>query len=78
MPRAINPAALREIRSLIGISGRELARRCGISEGTVTNIECGKHGVSPELMRKIAISLGCSLDAITIPLPEPEHAPATP
>lgn len=70
MPRAINPAALREIRDLVGISQRELARRCGIWQGTVTNIERGKHGVSPELMRKLADELGVKLDAITIPLPE--------
>jgi len=70
MARAINPAALREIRSLIGLSGRELARRCEISETTVTNIELGKHGVSPELMRKLADILGVPLDAITIPIPE--------
>lgn len=70
MARAINPAALREIRELVGISGRELGRRCGISETTVGNIERAKHGVSPELMRKIATALGCSIDAITIPLPD--------
>jgi transcriptional regulator with XRE-family HTH domain len=70
MARAINPAALREIRSLVGISGRELGRRCGISESTVTNIELAKHGVSPELMRRFADVLGVPLDAITSPVPE--------
>ncbi len=70
MARAINGTALREIRDLVGIDQRELARRCGITQGTVSNIERGKHGVSPELMRKFADALGVSLDAITIPVPE--------
>ena len=70
MPRAINSAALREIRDLVGIDQRELASRCGITQGAVSNIERGKHGVSPELMRKFADALGVSLDAITIPAPE--------
>lgn len=74
MAREINPAAVREIRRLVGISGREFGRRCGIDPGTVSNIERGKHGVSPELMRKIADQLGVSLDSITVPMPEPEAA----
>lgn len=74
MARTINGPALREIRSLVGISQRELARRCGLAETTVTNIEGGKHGVSPGVMRKLADQLGVSLDSITIPLPAPERA----
>jgi transcriptional regulator with XRE-family HTH domain len=76
MARAINPAALREIRTLVGLSQRELARRCEISETTVTNIERDKHGVSPALMRKLADQLGVAIDAITVPVPEPEAATA--
>ena len=70
MARAINPAALREIRELVGISQTELARRGGVRQGTLSNIEHGRHGVSPELARKLANALGCSLDAITNPVPE--------
>lgn len=71
MARTINPAALREIRGLVGISQRELARRCDLAETTVTNIEGGKHGVSPAVMRRLADTLGVSLDSITSPVPEP-------
>jgi len=74
MPRAINPAALREIRALVGLSGKELGRRCGIHANTVTNIELGKQGVTPELMRKLADTLGVPLDAITVPVPETADA----
>lgn len=70
MPRAINGAALREIRSLTGLSGRELARRTGISETTVTNIEHGKHGVSPAVLRRLADALGVSVEAISSPVAE--------
>jgi len=74
MPRAINPAALREIRDLVGIDQRELARRCGVSQQAVSNAERGKHGVSPEVMRKLADALGVPLDAITNPIPEATSA----
>ena len=70
MPRAINPAALREIRDLVGIGQRELAARCEVSQQAISNAERGKHGVSPELMRKLASALGVALDAITIPVPD--------
>lgn len=72
MARIINAPALREIRRLVGISQRELARRCGLNESTVTSIELGRHGVSPTVMRKLADHLGVPLDAITIAVPEPE------
>lgn len=70
MPRAINRTALREIRGLVGLSQRELAARCGVTQTAVLNLEHGKNGASPELMRKLADQLGVPLDAITVPLPE--------
>ena len=76
MARALNGAALRSVRDLVGIDRRELARRCGIHGGTITNLELGRHGASPEVMRKLADALGVPLDAITIPVPEPETASA--
>jgi len=76
MARAINAAALREIRDLVGISQRELARRCGVTQPAIVCLERSKNGASPELMRKLASALGVPLDAITVPLPEPEPASA--
>ena len=76
MPRVINPAALRELRLAIGIGQRELGRRAGLHPGSITNIEAGKHAVTPETQRILADTLGVSLDAITIPVPEPEAATA--
>lgn len=72
MARAINPAALTMARELIGLSQRELGRRAGLHPGSVNAIEAGKHPVTPATQRKLADVLGVKLDAITIPVPEPE------
>ena len=74
MARKIHGPALRQIRDLVGISRRELGRRVGIDGATVSNLELGNHGASPETQRKLADALGVPLDAITIPVPEPEPA----
>jgi len=73
MARVINPAALRAMRKLVGISQRELSRRAGLHPNSVSNIEGDKHPVTPETQRKLADALGVKLDAITIPVPEPEE-----
>jgi transcriptional regulator with XRE-family HTH domain len=73
MARALNPAALREMRKLVGISQQELSRRAGLHPNSVSNIEGGKHPVTPETQRKLADALGVKLDSITIPVPEPEE-----
>jgi transcriptional regulator with XRE-family HTH domain len=78
MARALNPAALREIRDLVGLTQRELASRSGITQGTVTNLERGIHGASPALVRKFADVLGVRLDAITSPVPEAPAAEPEP
>jgi transcriptional regulator with XRE-family HTH domain len=70
--RQLNPVALREIRKLVGITQAELAERAGIHQGTMTNIELGKHGVSAQVIRKLADALGSPVDAITYVVPDPE------
>jgi transcriptional regulator with XRE-family HTH domain len=70
--RQLNPAALREIRQLAGVTQAELARRAGIHPRTMTNIELGKHGVSPQLIVKLAEGLKTPVDAITHLVPDPE------
>jgi transcriptional regulator with XRE-family HTH domain len=73
MARVLNPAALIAMCDLVGISRRELGRRAGLHPGSVSNIVNGKHPVTPETQRKLADVLGVKLDAITIPVPEPEE-----
>jgi transcriptional regulator with XRE-family HTH domain len=74
MARVINPAALRDMRKLVGISQRELSRRAGLHPNSVSNIETGKHLVIPETQRALADALGVALDSITSPVPEPVRA----
>jgi transcriptional regulator with XRE-family HTH domain len=71
MARNINPAALRTTRQLVGVSCRELGRRCGISAASISKLELGRNGASPTMMRLLADVLGVPLDAITSPVPEP-------
>lgn len=78
MARELNHSAVRVMRELVGLSGRELARRCGLSEGSMSNIEHGLHKVAPDTQRKIADVLGVPLDSITIVIPEPADADAEP
>ena len=49
---------LREVRLARLWSQRELARRAGVAEGTVVNIETGKHPPRLLTMRRIADALG--------------------
>jgi transcriptional regulator with XRE-family HTH domain len=70
MPRVLNPDALREIRDLVGLTQQELADRSGCTQGTVTNLERGVHGASPQLIRAFADALGVRIAAITSPVPE--------
>ena len=73
MARVLNPAALREMCDLVGISRKELGRRAGLHPGSMSNIIAGKHSVSPDTQRKLADALGVSLDSITIPVPDREE-----
>lgn len=72
MPSQINPAAVRSIRQIAGISARELSRRCDLHPRTMTNIELGKHSVKLVTLRRIADELGVPLAAITTDAAEPE------
>jgi len=73
MARVINPAALREICDLVGLSQRQLGRRAGLHPNSISNIMAGKHGVDPDTQRKLADALGVKLAAITSPVPEREE-----
>lgn len=70
MARQINGQAVREMRQMLGVEQAELARSCGITQGAMSNIERGKFGASPKVMRAIAERLGVALDSITYPAAE--------
>lgn len=73
--RNLNGATVRVVRELTGISQHDLAARCAISQGTLSNIERGIHGTSPETNRKLADALGVPLEAITYPSAAAEPEP---
>lgn len=50
---------VREMRALHGMSRRELARRSGMSERYVAQIEAGKGNVSIVLLLRIALVFRC-------------------
>ena len=68
--REVNREALRAIRELVGVEQSDLAARCGITQGHLSNIEGGKRAPSPSVLRALADQLGVSLDAISRAVPE--------
>ncbi len=49
-----------DLRRLKGISQRELARRSGVSQGTISKIEAGGHVPHGSTVRDLARGLGVS------------------
>ena len=74
--RAVNGSAVRVIRELLGISQRDLAARCEITQGHLSNVERGIFGASPQLGRVLADKMRVPLEAITYPVAEPAEIPA--
>lgn len=61
---------------LAGVSLREFAKLARIGFVTISNIETGKAGASPEMLEKIAKALKCSVEDISEDLPyEPPKDP---
>lgn len=74
--RNLNGATVRVVREALGISQRDLAARCDITQGALSNIERGIHGTSPETNRKLAGAMGVPLESITYPVGSPEPVAA--
>lgn len=70
--RAINGDAVKAIREALGITQPELARRCGITQPSLSNIERGERNASPHLTRALADQLGVAVAAITSVTPDAE------
>ena len=57
----MTPAELRDALARIGWSGRELARRAGVAEGTVRHWASGKYPVPPDVaLRLTALATECA------------------
>lgn len=50
-----------------GLSAKEFAAQCGISEATVSRIRSGKHRLTPTMRRKVAMALKCDLEHVPHP-----------
>jgi transcriptional regulator with XRE-family HTH domain len=74
--RAVNGTAVKIIRELLGITQHDLAARCDVSQGHLSNVERGIFQASPQLGRQIADKLGVPAEAITYPLTKTDVVPA--
>lgn len=74
--RKVNGAAVRVIRELLGVSLTDLAARIGVAKASMSNIERGVYGTSPETNRKLAEAMGVPLESITYPVSECVCEPA--
>ena len=55
---------IRALRSEMGLSQEELARRCGVSRQTINAIEKGEYNPTINLCRAICKALGKTLDEL--------------
>jgi transcriptional regulator with XRE-family HTH domain len=60
-----NRVAIKALREAYGWRGTKFAAACGISHSHLFNVESGHKKASPELLRRMADTLGVPLAAIT-------------
>ncbi|RZB18232.1 XRE family transcriptional regulator [Streptomyces sp. F001] len=67
-------AELRKMRERAGLTSTQAAQLLGIKQNQVSNIEAGRHGVSPERLRTIACHYDCAdktfVEALTAMTPD--------
>ena len=57
----MTPAELRDALARIGWSGRELARRANVADGTVRNWASGKYPIPPDVAQRLtALAAECA------------------
>ena len=49
-------------RQELGLTQTQLAEVCGLTQASVSHLESGKHALSAETLRKLALGLGVSTD----------------
>lgn len=68
MRRKANGAAIAALREALGMQQGALAANAGIKGPFLSQIENGLRQPSPQVIHKLAIELGVSLEAITYPV----------
>lgn len=66
----INPAALKSLREMSGLSQVDLAGRAGVSQRMISALEAGERQARPATIKKLAVALGVPIPAIAITQPE--------
>jgi transcriptional regulator with XRE-family HTH domain len=69
--RAVFAASVRREREARGWTATELARKSGITQGTIVNIESERHGASLRIAARLAKAFGVTIGALA---DEPECA----
>lgn len=65
-----NPTAIRVFRQATGLSQSAFAPKVDITQGYLSQIESGDKAPSPELLRRLAVTLDVPLAAISMVLPD--------
>lgn len=60
----LNPEAFRALRLKDGLSLAEAARRLAVTPGHLSNIEAGRRGASPALIKAMATLLAVPISAL--------------
>lgn len=66
--RRLNGATVRALREALGLRNRDLSERCEIDPGFLTKLENGSRQPSALIMRRLALGLGVSVEAISYPV----------
>lgn len=64
-----NGSAIRSIREALGVQQKALAARVEITAPYLSQIETGVRQPPMDTVRRLAVELGCPIDAITYPFP---------
>ncbi|MGY0134596.1 helix-turn-helix domain-containing protein [Bordetella bronchiseptica] len=70
--------AIQSIRKRLGVTQAHLAAGIGMTQGNVSNYECGRQSVPPDVAARLidwAKSLGHEITFDQIYAPEPEEVP---
>lgn len=62
---SVNGTNLRKLRQSVGIGQVELAKRVGVSQGMISQLELGCRSCRPDTLEMIAAELRCSVEDLT-------------
>ena len=64
LPMALRPETLAALRIALGYSQSALARKSGVSQSHISDIEKGSTTAAPEIIHKLARALGVTVGAL--------------